>query len=96
MQATAEDFDEIKEVVNNCVDGVNWIKSDEAVLAAGDNTVEFIAAYPDGVPFVIPVSKCIDANGYLISHVITNKSKTGFDINVGKDCTLVYMAVPQR
>jgi hypothetical protein len=35
-QATAEDFNEIKEVVNNCVDGVNWIKSDEAVLAAGD------------------------------------------------------------
>jgi len=31
-QATAEDFSEIKLIVNQCVDGINWIKCDEIAL----------------------------------------------------------------
>lgn len=95
-QAVAEDFNEIKSVVNNCVDGVNWIKCNEEALTAGITPVAFLAAYPDGVPYFITVLQCIDAQGYRIAHKITNKSKTGFDVEVGADCTLVYLATPQR
>jgi len=95
-QATAADFNDIKEIVNACVDGVNYIKSDEANLIAGDNTVTFIAPYALGVPYSVIVHNCYDTNGYLVAHRISNKTKDGFDVNVGKDCTIVYLTAPQR
>lgn len=96
IQATAEDFNEIKEVVNNCVDGINWIKSDEVQLAKGNNTVLFLSAYPFGVPFAIIVHNCYNTRGYLVAHTITNKNITGFDISVGEACILTYLSVPKR
>jgi hypothetical protein len=95
-QATAEDFNEIKTIVNATVDGINQIKSDEAALVAGNQTVEFLAPYPLGVPFVIATLSCVNAQGYRVAATITNKTKDGFDVNVGEPCTLVYLSVPQR
>ena len=95
-QATAEDFNEIKTIVNACVDGVNQIKSDEAALVAGNQTVNFLVAYPLGIAFVVTTINCVNANGYRVAATITNKNKDGFDVNVGEPCILVYLAVPQR
>ena len=95
-QATAEDFNEIKEVVNNLVDAVNWMKCDEADLVAGDNDILFNDAYPVGVPFAIINHDCIDSNGYWVNNTITNKSETGFTINVSKACHLIYLCMPKR
>ncbi len=95
-QATAADFNDIKEIVNACVDGVNQIKSDEAALVAGNQTVPFLVSYPLGIPFVVTVLNCVNANGYRVAYTVSNKDKDGFDVNVGEDCTLVYLSVPQR
>lgn len=95
-QATAEDFNEIKVVVNNCVDGINWIKSDEVPLIPGINTVLFLASYPSGIPYGIIVHNCYNSKGYLVAHKISNKTVSGFDVNVSEACTLTYLAVPKR
>lgn len=95
-QATAEDFNEIKEVVNNCVDGINLIKADEVALIAGVNNVVFLTAYPIGLPFAIVVHNCYNASGYLVAHTITNKTVTGFDVTVSEAVDFLYMATPNR
>lgn len=97
-QATAEDFNEIKTVVNNLVDGVNWIKCDEAILEAGDNVVPFNSSYPDGVSYFITVLQCKNSKGYIMGHSVPNETKTknGFTVNVDEAGTLVYLAIPQR
>lgn len=95
-QATAEDFNEIKAIVNAAVDGINWIKCDAAELVAGDNPITFIAPYPVGIEFKVVVITCTDADGYYISNRIISSSESGFVINVSKVCTLVYLAVPRR
>ncbi|MDD4971904.1 MAG: hypothetical protein PHT07_20960 [Paludibacter sp.] len=95
-QATAEDFNEIKTVVNDCVDGINWIKSDEAALSVGVNHILFLAAYPVGLPYVIVVHNAYDSRGYLLSHTITNKTKDGFDVTVASAGTFLYLTVPKR
>ena len=95
-QATAEDFNEIKTVVNNCVDGINWIKSNEHSLVAGTNTIEFLSPYPVGVPFALTVINCIDSKGYWVAHTITDKNNSGFTVTVEKDCTLFYLSTPRR
>ena len=95
-QATAEDFNEIKTVVNNCADGINWIKSDEVALVIGVNTVEFLSPYPAGIPYGIVIHDCRDSKGYLLAHTISNKTVLGFDVTVTKSGTLTYLAVPKR
>lgn len=95
-QATAEDFNEIKTVVNNCVDGINWIKSDEVSIPSGTTTVSFLAHYPAGVPYGIVVHNCYNSKGYNVAHRISNKTVSGFDVTVSEACTLTYLAVPKR
>jgi hypothetical protein len=95
-QATSDDFNEIKEVVNNCVDGINWIKCDEVAIAADGDTVAFLVAYPDGVAYFVTVLNCINDMGYKVAHTISNKSKIGFDVNVSEACTMVYLTAIQR
>jgi len=95
-QAVAEDFLEIKTVVNNCVDGINWIKSDEVALAIGVNHIAFNFAYPVGVAYLIMVHNCYNTTGYLIAHTITNKLRTGFDVTVSESGILTYMTVVKR
>lgn len=97
-QATAEDFNEIKEVVNNCVDGLNWIKCDEVALIPGENTITFSEPYPTGIQYAIIVHNCVNSKGYLQAHTIPNatKTKNGFKINVESACTLLYMTAPRR
>lgn len=95
-QATAEDFNEIKTVVNNCVDGINWIKSDEKVLTAGTTRVLFTNAYPVGLAYGVVIHNCYDSRGYLAGHTITNKGIDGFDVTVNVACTLLYLTVPKR
>lgn len=95
-QATAEDFNELKATVNECVDGINWIKSDEVALVAGVNHVSFMAAYPSGVPYGIIVHNCYNSKGYLTAHRISNKTVSGFDVTVSEACTLTYLSVPKR
>ena len=94
-QATAEDFNEIKATVNACVDGINQIKSDEAALVAGTQTVLFLAPYPLGVPFVLTVINCVNDQGYKVGHTITNKNKDGFD-DVQKDSSYTKYSRLQR
>lgn len=95
-QATAEDFNEIKAVVNNCADGINWIKSDEMALSVGINHVLFLAPYPSGVPYGIVVHNCYNSRGYLIGHTITNKTINGFDVTVSEAGNFLYLSVPKR
>jgi len=95
-QATAEDFNEIKSIVNDCVDGINWIKSDEVALVVGVNHVSFMAAYPAGVPYGIIVHNCYNSKGYLVAHKISNKTTSGFDVTVSEASTFMYLAVPKR
>jgi len=96
QQATAEDFLEIKTIVNNVVDGVNYIKADEVVLVPGLNHILFLAAYPTGLAFCIIVHNCYNSDGYLVGHSITNKTKDGFDVTIGEAANLIYLTVPQR
>lgn len=95
-QATAEDFNDIKTVVNNVVDGVNYIKADEVALVSGLNHVLFLTAYPTGITFCIIVHNCYNSDGYLVGHSITNKTKDGFDVTIGEAANLIYLTVPQR
>lgn len=95
-QATAEDFNEIKTVVNNCVDGINLIKADEVALTAGLNNVLFLVPYPAGVSFAIVVHNCYNPDGYLVAHTITNKTVNGFDVTVSEAVNFLYMATPNR
>lgn len=95
-QATAEDFNDIKTVVNNCVDGINWIKSDEVSIPSGTTTVSFLAAYSAGIPYGIVVHNCYNSKGYNVSHRISNKTVSGFDVTVSEPSTLTYLAVPKR
>ena len=95
-QATAEDFNELKEVVNNCVDGINWIKCNENSIPSGTTTVSFLFPYPVGLPYAIIVHNCYNSKGYLVAHRITNKTVSGFDVTVSEACTLTYLAVPKR
>ena len=95
-QATAEDFNEIKTVVNNCVDGINWIKSDEIHIPSGTTTVLFLNAYPSGVPYGIIVHNCFNTKGYNVAHRISNKTVLGFDVTVSEASTFTYLAVPKR
>jgi hypothetical protein len=96
IQATAEDFNEIKAAVNDCVDGVNWIKADRVDLVSGVNHIAFQFAYPEDFVYVIIVHNCYNADGYLIAHTISGNSNLGFDVTVAESGTLVYMAVPKR
>ena len=95
-QATAEDFIELKEVINNCVDGINWIKSDEADIPAGTTRILFNSAYPSGVPFAILIHNCYESNGYLAAHSITNKDIDGFDVTVSVPAKVLYLTSPKR
>lgn len=95
-QATAEDFNEIKTVVNNCADGINWIKSDEVALSIGVNAITFLAPYAAGTPYGIVVHNCYNSSGYLVAHTITDKTVNGFNVTVGEAVNLVYLAVPKR
>lgn len=96
QQATAEDFNEIKTVVNNCADGINWIKSGSVNLPSGTTTVLFATEYAVGVPFSLIISDCLNEDGYLTGHTITNADRFGFDVTVAEAVTLVYLAVPTR
>lgn len=95
-QATAEDFNEIKTVVNSLVDGINQIKANEVALVQGINHVLFLAAYSVGVPYCIIVHNCYNSSGYLVGHTITNKTVSGFDVTVGEAVNFIYLSVPQR
>lgn len=95
-QVVAEDMNMIKSITNQCVDGVNWIKSDELPLNAGVNAVAFLAPYPVGVPFGIVLHTCTNSKGYQVAHKISNKSVSGFDVTVSEACTFTYLAVPKR
>ena len=95
-QATAEDFNEIKEVVNSLAFALDFMKCDVANLAAGSNVVTFNSAYPSGEEFIVIVLWCVDSNGYAVSHEITAKSETGFTVDVTKACDLLYLSMPRR
>jgi len=95
-QATAQDFNEIKTVVNNCVDGINWIKCDEVNITAGTTRILFNEAYPEGIPFAILIHEIRNSKGYLVSHGITNKDRFGFDVTVSSAGVMVYLTAPRR
>lgn len=95
-QATAEDFNEIKEVVNNAVDGINWIKCDEQAVPAGTTPVAFIVPYPLGTPYVLFDIKCTDPGGYRLPYTLVAKDEDGFTITVAAACDVLYLAIPQR
>lgn len=95
-QATAEDFNEIKTIVNQCVDGINWIKCDEIALESGINHVSFLAPYPAGIPYAIIIHNCYNSKGYIVAHKISNKSVSGFDVTVSEACVFNYLSTPKR
>jgi len=95
-QATAEDFNEIKDVVNSLSGNIDMTKSDEVPLVAGTNTVAFRIPYPLGAEFVVIVHNCYDSRGYTVGHSIDNKTLNGFDVTVPVDCNLLYLSVERR
>nr|WP_319265314.1 hypothetical protein [uncultured Draconibacterium sp.] len=95
-QATAEDFNELKTVLNAAVDDLNWIKADEYDVPAGTTLVPFNDAFPDGVPYAILVHNCYDSNGYLLGHTLGSQLRAGFEVTVSKACKVVYLAIRKR
>lgn len=95
-QATAEDFNELKTVVNACVDDLNWIKSDEFEIGAGTTTVSFNDAFPDGVAVAVAILICNNANGYFVANKVTNPTREGFDITVSQAASGMYLAIRKR
>lgn len=95
-QATAEDFNEIKTTVNECVDGINGIKANSQNVVAGANTIAFLAAYPIGTSYAILTHRCYDADGFEVAHTITGKSNTGFTLTSPVAGTFLYSTQPIR
>ena len=95
-QATAEDFNEIKSVVNALVNDLNWIKSDAFAVEAGTTTILFNDAFDVGVPYAVAILSCNNANGYYVSFATSNHLRTGFDITVGQACSGLYLAIRKR
>lgn len=96
IQATAEDFNDIKNITNAVVDAVNGMKCDQVDVITGINTVIFNDPYPAGYEFIILYIVVTDATGLHVGYVTSNKSENGFDITVAKSGTLRYLTMPRR
>lgn len=95
-QATAEDFNDIKTIVNALTDDLNWIKSDEFSVNAGTTTINYNNAFPDGVAYAVVVLACYNGQGYAVAHKTTNPTRNGFDLTVGQACVGIYLAIRKR
>ena len=62
-------------------------------LASGDNTVSFSSPFAGGSSYTLRVLALTTAGGYETRGVITNKTISGFDINVDEACTMEYDAM---
>ena len=92
LQATAEDFNDIKEIVNAAVDSVNTIKSDEVSLESGTTVVNFRVAFPDGTEYTL-IAFCFNESGSMLGRTISNPGLSGFSVTVKSACTIKYIAI---
>ena len=94
-QATAEDFQDIKDSHNELAELVDMFKANTAVLVVGENQITFIKPYPVGIAFEILIHLSYDSKGYLTSHTTSAKDRFGFKVTVTKAGNFTYYTAPK-
>lgn len=85
-QATAEDFQDIKDTVNNNVDDINdrFYREDINLVANTDYNIPNPHSFTDAIPQIVQV-KALDGTVILDAYLNVNQSTGDITIQVGSD-----------